>query len=474
MPKAVNGSQPTLIRTRWWKSKSAFQRSDQITLLFDETRSKNVWLAFDSRIDQARINHLRYWFTQGSVSIGNLSAIVGYNLAGKMESVERIAISPDFKKSAVKGKTLALTLNDALKKATFHEHDRILLHFGERGRACSLILDKQMSNSEIRGLIDWFKDGVTAEYIGEFAPNIHIMPGSLENLERIIISPRFRDSGTADNGQTMILRAQNVVPKIMKFEEEKRALSFSEKRTVFWGSGVKDAVVSAGGTVINMDYSHELLLFAAVNLFPLDLDKSGHLITIAEEVSRAHDGGFNLKALEIGKKNIGRYSAEFRIAQEMAVRHRMNPEKYSEFPDRNFEEMQLAILSKDATTGKDLWRALKGAGSDYLYEFERDLKENIRRKCGKTFIKLQKAAKKSKNIPPRLWENNDMAEEIAILSLAVLSGRFDKREALRYMKERDNPKIHDYIDSTRNYLQYEEERIFSLKEIVNILISEVS
>jgi hypothetical protein len=260
----------------------------------------------------------------------------------------------------------------------------------------------------------------------------------------------------------------------MKFEEQKRAESFSEKRTVFWGSGVGDAVVSAGGTVINMDYSHELLQFSAVNLFPLDLDKSGHLITIAEEVSRARDGGLNLKALEIGKKNIGRYSAEFRIAQEMAARHRMNPEKYSEFPDRNFEEMQLAILSKDATTGKDLWRALKGAGSDYLYEFERDLKDNVQKKCGKIFKKLQKAAQKSKNIPARLWKNNDMVEEIAILTLAVLSGRFEKKEVLRYLKERDNPKIHDYIDSTKNYLQYEEERIFSLKEITNILISEIS
>jgi hypothetical protein len=400
--------------------------------------------------------------------------IVGHDLSGKMEGVERIAISPDFKKSSLKAKTLALRLDDALKKATFHEHDKVLLQFKERSRASSLILDKQMSNIEIQGIVDWFKEGVTADYIGEFAPNIHIMPASLENLERILISPRFRDSGTADNGQTLILRAQNVVPKIMKFEEEKRALSFSEKRTVFWGSGVEDAVVSEGGTVINMDYNHELLLFSAANLFPLDLDKSGHLITIAEEVSRERDGGFNLKALEIGKKNIGRYSAEFRIAQEIAARHRMNPEKYSEFPDRNFEEMQLTILSKDANTGKDLWRALKGAGSDYLYEFERDLKDNIRKKCGKIFKKLQKAARQSKKIPDRLWKNNDMLEEIAILTLAVLSRRFEKKEVLQHMKERDNSRIHDYIDSTKNFLQYEEERIFSLKEIIKTLISEVS
>ncbi len=471
MPKAVNNSQSTLIKTRWWKPRSAFQRSDQITLIFGETRSKNVWLAFDPQIDPARINHLRYWFTQGSVSIENLNAIVGHDLTGKMESVERIAISPDFKKSALKGKTLALTLNDALKKATFHEHDRILLHFQDRVRVCSLVLDKQMSNIEIQGMIDWFKDGITAEYIGEFAPNIHIMPSSLENLERIIISPRFKDSGTADNGQTLILRAQNVVPKIMKFEEEKRALSFSEKRTVFWGTGVKDAVVSAGGTVINMDYSHELLLFSAVNLFPLDLDERGHLVTIEYDVSKKRDGGFNLKALEIGKKNIGRYSAEFRIAQEMAVRHRMNPEKYSEFPDRNFEEMQLAILSKDATTGKDLWRALKGAGSDYLYEFERELKDNIQKKCRKTFKKLQKAAARSGLIPR---DPQDHLREIAILTLVVLSGRFDRKEVIRHIKESADPKIDNYVDATKNYLQYEEERIFSLRELINIMISEIS
>lgn len=366
-----------------------------------------------------------------------------------------------------------------LRKPKYKKCGRITLTHGPKFSYSDLLVDRNIPTPEVNRIRNWLAQGskkqMPVEKLKELVPDIYL-PRVMGKIKVIKVSD-FKQSGLIDEGKTLALKLEDVLLKIQKYEEEERTRIRDEKRTLLWGDGVEDAVVSPGGTILSVDYEKgpggDLFNFLALNLLPLDLDKNGNLKPVDETV----DGGFYRKVTyEIGKKNVGKYAAEFRIAQEMAIRHKKYPDRYSEFPDRTFDAMQSAILGerlKEATPGYQLKLELRGAGSEYLYEFERDLKNKISEECRRYFKKLQKAAGRSEKTPAAPWESGEIFEEIAILTLGILSGKVGKKEALQYAEKRANPNAANYIAAIKNYLKFEEERMFSLREVIN-MISEIS
>lgn len=342
-----------------------------------------------------------------------------------------------------------------VRKARFLKFATISLTAGPSIRpGVTVALDRKIPSLQLETIRNWFAGGSVARNIMAVADLQELIPSvnlaqNMGRIELIAVSPKFSRNQIRDNGKTLALTLKDVLQKSQELESKRAAQIFQQMGTIMDGI---DAPAAASGTVFDTGYqAHpggELFKLAVSKLLPLDV-----------EAVHKDKGEFQDWIIDsIGRKNIGTYEVELAIARQMFLR--------GQLPNHTFKALEAAIRGdrQTATPGPILRMALKAAPSSYLEEFESALTRRITKSCKKTFHKLNKLNRR-KDID---------IDGIAILTLGIVLGAISEQMAIKHVKGEEMQPVKHFLDVVKNYLETEEERIFSIKMSVNIMKAEIS
>ncbi|MFA4967940.1 MAG: hypothetical protein WC624_06990, partial [Candidatus Margulisiibacteriota bacterium] len=210
----------------------------------------------------------------------------------------------------------------------------------------------------------------------------------------------------------------------------------------------------------------EMFEFAVRRLMPIDVSDVYNWDKIIKTFGQR----------EAAEAQIGEYEAEFAISRKLFDLGNLN--------DTTFDNMLMTLTGgySPKERAERLTMALKSCGGAYLFEIEggrshfgRELARNVRefaveRKWGifKTSIL---------DVMKAILKNNRIGldkEKAAVLALMVASGKLTKERAIRFVSREPESEIADQGSLIIKYASSEENRIFTLRKVINILIGMAS
>lgn len=326
---------------------------------------------------------------------------------------------------------------------------------GLLSRQCRLGVDKRIGRIEAESIRNWFFQGsptskspLSLEALKSIMPEIKI--ADFATVKMVVVSDRFEANEIIHEGEYLALRLEDVLPKALEFES-KKIVSLIQGKATMLDSAIEgaDRPVSPTGTLLDTNYESSsggnLLRLAADRFFPFSTSR---IYTEKDE--------FNHWLVDnIGRKPevAGSYILEFSLLREMFVRgDLLNPKQ-------TLKKIKEAFRGNDGIVMKFEFKT--GGKGVVLKEYAAELKGRTRRSCRGTFKKLRRAAKHA-----------DIDHQgIAILTLGVVLKRFRLESAEDFLKGKSHPVVDfkQFVAEVRNYLSTEPDRIFSLREVVNII-----
>jgi len=336
------------------------------------------------------------------------------------------------------------------------------------------IKDTKVTEEHIRRMQGAFGLGkITTEAIVRMAPGVMELTSRLSEVQAIAISSRYPKGGTIS--KTFLLLNLDAVLEEVGTKEKAEAKAFAgqvfdnAKTMVNVKDGERRVVGKAGTEILGYrnDPGTEMFCFTVRNLLPIEVEK----IYGWDKVIKAFGRGENA-ALAIGE-----YEAEIAIAFKLHELGLLN--------DTTFEIILMTMTGGHTPKERadQITIALKSCGGQYLFQveggknqLERDLDKLLKTRAVErkfwffktTIVDVYRAILKNN----RIGFSKENAAVLALIVAAQDQTMVTKERAVNFVSGREpEPGIIEYGSRIKDYIVSEENRLFTLRKVINALMA---
>jgi len=360
---------------------------------------------------------------------------------------------------------------------------KVLLQYSSGHKLIPLLIDNSDSNVtdehvvRIRGV---FGQGrLTIDALQRMAPGIANISARMSDVHAVVVSSKTEIGGELSKPMQMefgigcylhlnldaVLTAVGAKEQVVAGQVAQAV--FEDGKTIMKMSDGMARVRGESGTIVQGyrrgGKASDILEFATRSLMPIEVAS----IYTWDKIIKNFGVGGNAESA------VGEYEAELAIAKKL-------------YDEGKLSDMLFDVIMQSLTGGyalKDRFRqinsALKSCAGEYLVEaqggknqFERDLEDKLKnfvvgKKWGIFKITLVDALK-------TILRNNRIAlgkEQAAILALIVASGKITLDRAINFVSREPEKEISKIVEETKSFADAEENRIFNLRKVINVLVA---